>query len=106
VIELTTVGLLIWVFRVSAQFGNEHVRDEWVATATREACDAAQRAYIDVARAYNTTVDLGDCREMALDERGRLQPLPPGDDPKAADYYSLPPNTGTFPRRGPETPSQ
>jgi hypothetical protein len=101
VIALGRAALLVWVFRVVAQFGAEHDAG-WVATATREACDAAQRAYIDVARAYHTTMDLGDCREMTVDDLGRLQPRPPaGDEPSAAEYYNIPRGTGNFPRRGP-----
>ncbi len=98
--------MLIWVFRVSAQFGSDPVDSGWVPTATRAACDAAQRAYLDVARLYHTTVDLGDCREMTVDDLGRLQPRPPrADDPSAAEYYGVPRGTGTFPR-GPRPPSE
>ena len=102
--EFARVSVLLWAFRVSAQFGGEPPDEGWVATATREACDAAQRAYIDVARAYGTTVDLGDCREMTIDELGRLRPGPlPDGQPSAAEYYQVPRGTGTFPRRGPTT---
>src|SRR5207249_4295345 len=85
------VFLFLWAFRVSAQFGTEPAENGWVATATRASCDAAQRAFLDVARAYGTTVDLGDCREITPDDLRRpAQSTPPPDSPSAADYYGVP----------------
>jgi hypothetical protein len=81
---------LLWAFRVWADFGTEPVENGWVATATRASCDAAQRAFLDVARAYGTTVDLGDCREITPDDLRRpasAAPLP--DSPAVPDYYGV-----------------
>jgi len=92
-------AVLLWAFRVWAQFGTEPVESGWVATATLAACDAAQRSFIDVARAYGTTVDLGDCREMSADDLQRPSLVTdPSDTPSAADYYRVPRGTAS---RGP-----
>lgn len=82
--------LLLWAFRVSAQFGGEPPEHGWVATATRASCDVAQRAFLDVARAYGTTVDLGDCREMTPDDIRRPMSSVPSPPSPAADYYRAP----------------
>jgi hypothetical protein len=92
--------VFLWAFRVWAQFGTEPVESGWVATATPAACDAAQRSFIDVARAYGTTVDLGDCREMSAEDLQRPS-LSGGSSagPATADYYRAPRGTAS---RGPQ----
>ncbi len=98
------VILLLWAFRVWAQFGAEPVEHGWVATATRGSCDAAQRAFLDLARIHDATVDLGDCREITPEDLRRAVPTSPAPDyPKASDYYGVPRGTSTdsTPSRGP-----
>lgn len=72
---LARASLVVWAFRVWAQFGSEPPEDGWVAVATRDACDAARSVYVDVARAHGATVDLGDCREITPEELERLKPI-------------------------------
>lgn len=94
--------LLLWAFRVWAQFGTEPIEQGWVATATQDACDAGQRLFLDVARAYGTTVNLGDCRKVTPDDLRRpVSESPPPVPPAAADYYGVPrgPSRGPRPDR-------
>jgi hypothetical protein len=68
--------VLLWAFRVWAQFDGDPVEDGWVTTATREACEAGRRAFVDAARIYRSAVDLGPCQRMSPDEVRRLAPHP------------------------------
>ncbi len=98
-----SVILLLWAFRVSAQFGTGPAEHGWVATATPGSCDAAQRAFLDLARIHGTTVDLGDCRELTPDDLRLAVPTSPSPNyPSATEYYGVPRGTSSStPSRGP-----
>jgi hypothetical protein len=74
--------VLVWAFRLGAQLGSEPPERGWVATATDAACEAARHGVAELARAYGTTIELGDCQEVSPDElRGDVGPdggPPPG----------------------------
>jgi hypothetical protein len=66
--------LLIWAFRVWAQFGSEPAEDGWVAAATLEACEAGRLTYAEAAQRYQTSIDLGECRWITPEDLQRLKP--------------------------------
>lgn len=68
-------ALLVWAFRVWAQFDADPPDDGWVVTATRAACEAGRRSYVETAQTYGSVIELGDCREVTLEELERLKPL-------------------------------
>lgn len=71
-----TAVVIVWAFRVWAQFDSDPAEDGWVVTATREACEAGRAAFVEAARIYDSQVDLSECRSMPPQDVRRLTPEP------------------------------
>jgi hypothetical protein len=64
-------ALLVWAFYLGAQVGSEPPERGWVVTATEAACEEARHGVSELARAWETTVELGDCRDLSPDDLRR-----------------------------------
>jgi len=71
-----TVVVIVWAFRVWAQFDSDPAEDGWVVTATHDACEAGRATFVEAARTYASQVDLSECRSMTPEDVGRLTPEP------------------------------